>query len=97
MVCTEMNFDAAEQLRTELIANIDHLKSIKTKSHQQKFNSFVKKHDVLVNDLLKELDSLKEEFNLFKLHTLSTVENKQILPRAGKCVTNPFSIYVKQK
>jgi hypothetical protein len=93
-----MNFDAAERLRTELNGQIDHLKTVKTKTQQNNFNSFIRNHQDSINELLKELDNLKEDFNLFKLHTLSTVELKseQHVGR-GRCVTNPFSIYVIQK
>ena len=91
-----MNFDPAEELRTQLNGQIEHLRQIKTKNQQQKFNAFVKQHEVSMNNLLKELDDLKEEFKIFKLHTLSTVEHTD-KPSRGKCVTNPFSIYVIQK
>ena len=92
-----MNFDAAEALRTELNAGITHLKTIKTKSQQTKYNALVKRHDHSMNELLKELTILQEEFKIFKLHTLSTIENKQLPQRATKCVTNPFSIYITQR
>jgi len=92
-----MNFDPAEELRTKLNIDIEHLRQIKTKNQQQKFNAFVKQHEVSMNNLLKELDDLKEGFKIFKLYTLSTVENTDKQSSRGKCVTNPFSIYVIQK
>ena len=92
-----MNFDAAEELRTGINTQIDTLRNIKTKNQQQKYNMLIKNHESSINNLLEEMDSLREEFNMFKLHTLSTFEQRSEQPRRGKCVTNPFSIYIIQK
>jgi len=92
-----MNFNEAEKVRNELREDINHLKSVKMKTQQSKFNNFVKEHESHVNTLIEELESLQDEFNLFKLHTLSSIEHEEDKPRKSKCVTSPFTIYIQQK
>ena len=92
-----MNFDESEKLRDELKIDQYFLKTIKTKKGQALYSEFVKKHNHTVNKLILELEKLKEDFNIFKIHTMSQMKNKELNPRQIKCVTSPFDIYIQYK
>jgi len=92
-----MNFDSAETLREQLKTDCSSFKSLKAKSHQVKYTALVKEHEKRIEKLCEELESLKEEFKLFKLHTLSTIEQTDLEPLKRRCVSSPFTIYLQQK
>jgi len=92
-----MNFDKTEKIREELFKNCKDLKKIKTKTKQAYFSELSKNIENNIEELCKEIVILKDEFRIFKLNTLSTIENKEINNNESKCVTSPFSIYISQK
>ena len=92
-----MNFNQAETLRDQLSNDCLRLKDMKPKSGQIKYNALIKAHDKRIEELCEELDNLKDAFKMFKLNTLSTIEQTNLEPRKTKCVTSPFSIYLMQK
>jgi len=92
-----MNFDSAETLREQLKNDCSELKATKPKSGLVKYASLVKNHEQRIETLCEELTILKEDFKMFKLNTLNTIEQKQLEPRKTLCVTSPFSIYLQQR
>jgi len=92
-----MDFDKSEQLREDLKNNIDGLKIIKPKSKQNSYNNLVKECEKNINSLINELNTLKNEFKFFKLHTLTTLEQTEVTTKSNRCVSSPFSIYIRQK
>lgn len=97
IVVDNMNFGAGETLREQLKKDCIVFKSFKVKSQQGKYVSLTKEHEKHIEQLCEELEKLKDEFKLFKLHTLSTIEQTELEPRKRKCVSSPFSIYLQQK
>lgn len=92
-----MNFNRAEQLRERLKNNVDELKKVKSRTNQTQFVAMVRTQSELLTELFQELDTLKEDFTMFKLQALSKVENEKQTHVDTKCVTSPFAIYVLQK
>jgi len=92
-----MNFEASETLREQLKKDCSNFKTFKIKSQQGKYVSLTRSHEKHIEELCEELERLKEEFKLFKLHTLSNIEQTELEPRKMKCVSSPFTIYLQQK
>ena len=97
MFCVNMNFNQAEKLREDLRKNSNELKKFKARSNQGKFLTLTRDQGKLLDELFNEIKELKVSFEMFKLHTLSTIEEEKKNETHTKCVTNPFSIYVQQK
>tara|TARA_B110000211_G_C13807130_1_gene433215 strand:- start:202 stop:480 length:279 start_codon:yes stop_codon:yes gene_type:complete len=92
-----MNFDNSEKLQEKLKNNVGEMKKVKAKTNQTKYTKLVRLQGDLLDQLFEEMDSLKNSFEMFKLHTLSTFEQEKQSQISTKCVTTPFQIYVQQK
>ena len=87
-----MNFLPAERLRERIQLNNELLKK-KTTKHAK----ILKDQNEIFVSLCSELDDLKEQFEIFKMNTLSHIEKSDYFLNNNEIITKPFEIYSIKK
>ena len=92
-----MNFNLSEKIREDLQKQTALLKTFQVHKKQKQFTQIIKNHADCLEELFNEIKELREEFQQFKLNTLSKMEEDEKQPGRNRMITTPFDIYSSQK